>query len=44
MLTYNNNDILIGATALEKGLIMVTNNVNHFGRIPNLTIDNWTVD
>ena len=37
------NDILIGATALENDLIMVTNNANHFSRIPNLTMDNWTV-
>ena len=36
------NDILIGATALENDLTMVTNNANHFGRIPNLTMDNWT--
>lgn len=37
------NDVLIGATALENDLTLVTNNVNHFSRIPGLSIDNWTV-
>ena len=41
---FGHNDVLIGATALEKDLVVVTNNANHFSRIPNLTIDNWTVD
>jgi len=34
-------DILIAATAMENGLICVTNNENHFKRIPNLPLDNW---
>lgn len=37
------NDVLIGATALEYDLTVVTNNVNHFSRIPGLSIDNWTI-
>lgn len=37
------NDVLIGATALEYDLTMVTNNVNHFSRIQGLSIDNWAI-
>ncbi len=35
------NDVLIGATAIEHDLILITNNTNHFARIPDLSIDNW---
>jgi tRNA(fMet)-specific endonuclease VapC len=34
-------DILIASTAIEYGLVLATNNVAHFGRIPGLQIDNW---
>ena len=34
-------DLLIAATALENDLILVTNNVKHFSRIPGLKIENW---
>ena len=34
-------DILIAATALVHGLALVTNNERHFGRIPDLRLDNW---
>lgn len=34
-------DLLIGCTALANNLIMVTDNVKHFSRIPNLVIENW---
>ena len=34
-------DLLIGATALTYNMIMVTDNVKHFSRIPNLKLDNW---
>ena len=34
-------DILIAATALENGLVIATNNVDDFGRIAGLRIDNW---
>jgi tRNA(fMet)-specific endonuclease VapC len=34
-------DILIAATAIEHGLILVTNNLSHFNRITGLQIDNW---
>lgn len=35
-------DILIGATALARNLTVVTNNVDHFRRIPGLPIQDWT--
>lgn len=35
-------DLLIGATAVFNDLIMVSDNVKHLGRIPNITIENWT--
>jgi predicted nucleic acid-binding protein len=35
------NDLLIAATALHHGLVLVTNNLHHFQRIPNLPISNW---
>jgi len=34
-------DVLIGATALGKGLTVVTNNTRHFRRIPNLKVEDW---
>jgi len=34
-------DILIAATALEHGLVMVTNNESHFQRIAGIQIENW---
>ena len=34
-------DVLIGATGLHHNLTVVTNNQAHFGRIPNLKLDNW---
>jgi tRNA(fMet)-specific endonuclease VapC len=34
-------DILIAATALEHSLVMVTENVDHFRRIPGLPIESW---
>jgi tRNA(fMet)-specific endonuclease VapC len=35
-------DLLIAATDLEHGLILVTTNVKHFNRIPGLPLDCWT--
>lgn len=37
------NDVLIGATALEHNMTIITNNTNHFSRIPKLSIDNWVI-
>jgi tRNA(fMet)-specific endonuclease VapC len=34
-------DIFIASTALVHNLVLVTNNVRHFSRIPGLMIDNW---
>ena len=34
-------DLLIGATALQNKLTMVTANVKHLERIPNLIVENW---
>lgn len=34
-------DLQIAAIALRDGLVLVTDNVKHFGRIPNLKIENW---
>ena len=34
-------DILIGSTALINQLVMVTDNVRHLGRLPNIIIENW---
>lgn len=35
------NDLLIAAQALANNLILVTDNVREFGRISELTIENW---
>ena len=34
-------DLLIAATALATGRVLVTNNDRHFNRIPGLTLENW---
>lgn len=34
-------DLLIGCTSVEKGLVMVTNNIAHFSRISNIIVENW---
>jgi tRNA(fMet)-specific endonuclease VapC len=34
-------DLLIGCTAVEKDIIMVTENVREFKRISNIKIENW---
>jgi tRNA(fMet)-specific endonuclease VapC len=34
-------DLLIAATALHLGYTLVTGNVRHFERVPNLRIENW---
>ena len=34
-------DMLIGAHARSAGLVLVTNNVREFQRIPGLRVDNW---
>jgi len=34
-------DLLIAATALAQGMVLVTNNQQHFRRIPDLQLANW---
>ena len=34
-------DILIGCAAILNHLIVVTDNVKHLGRLPNVAIENW---
>lgn len=38
-----NMDTLIAASALAEGCPVVTHNTDHFGRIPGLAIQDWTV-
>ncbi len=40
----DNFDLLIAATAIANNLVLVTNNVRHFTRFPNLTLEDWTLD
>ncbi len=34
-------DLIIAATAIQLGYTVVTGNVRHFQRIPNLRVENW---
>lgn len=36
------NDLFIAAHARSLALTLVTNNTSEFGRVPKLTIENWT--
>jgi len=35
-------DILIAGIAISNDLVLVTNNIKHFGKIEGLEVDNWT--
>jgi tRNA(fMet)-specific endonuclease VapC len=35
------NDLHIAAHARSEGLVMVTNNVGEFARVPALQVENW---
>ena len=37
-------DMLIGATAMYHGLILVTNNTGHFVRMQNVQLENWILE
>lgn len=37
-------DMLIGAHARSKGLIVVTNNEREFARMPGLRVENWLIN
>jgi len=39
--TIGNMDMLIAAQAVNHGLVLVTNNMKEFDRVPNLRIENW---
>lgn len=34
-------DLLIGSTTVKNNMIMVTDNIKHLARIPNINIENW---
>jgi tRNA(fMet)-specific endonuclease VapC len=34
-------DLMLAAQALRLGAVLVTNNTSEFGRVPNLTLENW---
>jgi len=36
-----NNDLWIAAHALSAGLILITNNMREFARVPGLRVENW---
>lgn len=36
-------DLLIGCTAIENSLIMVTENITEFKRIADIRLENWIV-
>ena len=39
-----NFDMSIGATALKHNMVMVTDNVEHLGRIRGIEIENWKLN
>ena len=39
-----NFDMAIGATALQNKMVMVTDNIDHLGRIRGIEIENWKTD
>lgn len=38
------NDLFIAAHARSLGLTLVTNNTSEFGRVPDLALENWTLN
>ena len=38
---HHDADLIIAATALEHGCVLVTGNTRHFSWIPGLTIEDW---
>jgi tRNA(fMet)-specific endonuclease VapC len=37
-------DLRIASIALSRGLVVVTGNVRHFSRVPDLKVENWLPD
>jgi tRNA(fMet)-specific endonuclease VapC len=35
-------DLLIASVAIRENLILVTNNIRHYQRIPNIQLENWS--
>ena len=42
--TIGPNDMLIAAHCLAEDLVVVTANVDEFGRVPGLKVENWLAD
>jgi tRNA(fMet)-specific endonuclease VapC len=42
--TIGEMDTMIAAHAISLGTVLVTNNTRHFGRLPELRLENWTID
>ena len=40
--TVDDIDLLIAGIAIDNDLTLITNNENHFNRIPGLKIENWS--
>ena len=40
-ITIGHNDTLIAATAIVNDMVLVTNNLKHFGHIEGLELENW---
>jgi tRNA(fMet)-specific endonuclease VapC len=40
---HRDADLMIGATALENGLVLVTGNTKDFAWMPGLTIEDWRI-
>jgi tRNA(fMet)-specific endonuclease VapC len=38
---HDDFDLLIGATAIQKGLVLITDNAKDFERLANIKIENW---
>lgn len=37
-------DLRIASIALDRKLVLVTGNVRHFARVPNLVVENWLIE
>ena len=41
--TIGGNDLMIAASTLSKGAVLVTNNTKEFSRVDGLVIEDWTI-
>src|SRR6266545_2583928 len=44
VLPLDEPDLRIASIALSRGLVVVTGNVRHFSRVPDLKVENWLAD